>query len=236
MSCCDERSCDCIVTAGPGVTVDGDGSTTAPYVIGATGGGGGGLTTVATQDSATVVLAGDGTSGNPLTATVAPSADAGNSLAYGSDGRLLVPGDHGFFAMWEDLNLVPTAPGAWTDTVAEVTLPTAGVYQLDASVRGGLIIGSPSETTMYARLFDVAAGQPVPYSEVMVVHMATAAAEEVGNFAQEGTAPITIEYAVTGPATIRLQAARTVLSGNNAVAGIVSNEEGRTTVRYRRLA
>ncbi|HLL37370.1 MAG TPA: hypothetical protein VK545_26555 [Streptomyces sp.] len=73
------------------------------------GGGGGGLAAVTTADTATVDLSGDGTSGAPLSAAVlvapepngleaaaggllvAPSADAGNTLAVGSDGRLFVP-------------------------------------------------------------------------------------------------------------------------------------------------
>lgn len=73
------------------------------------GGGGGGLAAVTVQDTPTVDLEGDGTAGNALLATVnvaaepnglevapdgllvAPSADAGNVLAMGGDGRLYVP-------------------------------------------------------------------------------------------------------------------------------------------------
>lgn len=73
------------------------------------GGSGGGLAAVATTDTATVDFTGDGTAGAPLSADVilapapnglqetaggllvAPSADAGNTLTIGADGRLFVP-------------------------------------------------------------------------------------------------------------------------------------------------
>ncbi|WP_086778052.1 hypothetical protein [Streptomyces griseus] len=76
MSCCDERSCDCIVTAGPGVTVDGDGSTTAPYVIGAPGGGGE-PTVIEAVDTPTVdtTITGTGTAADPIRVSAAVILD-----------------------------------------------------------------------------------------------------------------------------------------------------------------
>jgi hypothetical protein len=73
------------------------------------GGSGGGLAAVATADTPTVDLSGDGTAGAPISAAVvvapepngletaaggllvAPSAQAGNTLTVGPDGRLFVP-------------------------------------------------------------------------------------------------------------------------------------------------
>ncbi|MGW4758255.1 hypothetical protein [Streptomyces chartreusis] len=40
--CCGARRCNCTITAGPGVTVDGNCSAATSYVISATGPGGGG--------------------------------------------------------------------------------------------------------------------------------------------------------------------------------------------------
>ncbi|WP_433341733.1 hypothetical protein [Streptomyces sp. CA-253872] len=62
MSCCEERYCGCSVIAGPGVTVDGDGSTAAPYVIGATG------QPIAPDLETGCGLAGAGTDASPLVA------------------------------------------------------------------------------------------------------------------------------------------------------------------------
>ncbi|MEC3995159.1 hypothetical protein VSR01_17115 [Actinacidiphila sp. DG2A-62] len=88
------------------------------------GGGGGGLAAVTVQDTPTVDLEGDGTAGNALLATVnlaadpnalevapdgllvAPSAQAGNALALGSDGRLYVP------TPTDTTNVVPVTGGA----------------------------------------------------------------------------------------------------------------------------
>ncbi|MER7742307.1 hypothetical protein ABTX34_29000 [Streptomyces sp. NPDC096538] len=78
------------------------------------GGGSGGLAAVATEDTPTVTLTGDGTAGSPLQAEVKvepfepngleisglglrvrPSDDAGNAIGIGSDGRLFVPESSG---------------------------------------------------------------------------------------------------------------------------------------------
>lgn len=96
--CCGARRCTCTVTAGPGVTVTGDGGTTSPYVISADGGG-----TVSCDDVRPCLSAGDGVDYDPVTGVISarPSADAGNTLAFGADGGLLVP--------------PPTAPPLATD-------------------------------------------------------------------------------------------------------------------------
>jgi hypothetical protein len=60
--CCGSRRCTCTLIAGPGVEIEGSGSTGTPYVISAPGG-----TTVETACG----LAGDGSSGAPLAAAVA---------------------------------------------------------------------------------------------------------------------------------------------------------------------
>ncbi|MGA5202807.1 hypothetical protein [Streptomyces variegatus] len=89
--CCGARSCSCTVTAGPGTTVDGDGSPTNPYVISA---GAGTPTALGVTDTPTVDLAltGTGSAADPydVSATVrldpAPPGGGTNLLEAGPDG------------------------------------------------------------------------------------------------------------------------------------------------------
>ncbi|MFB7496105.1 hypothetical protein ACFC09_15660 [Streptomyces sp. NPDC056161] len=84
---CGGSRCTCQVTGGPGVTVTGNGSHGAPYVIEADGG------TVSCDQVRPCISAADGAAYDPATGVVSarPSADAGNQLSMGTDGRLLVP-------------------------------------------------------------------------------------------------------------------------------------------------
>ncbi|WP_413808101.1 hypothetical protein [Streptomyces sp. OE57] len=84
---CGGSRCTCQVVAGPGVTVTGNGSNGAPYVI-STGG------TVTCDQVRPCISAGPGASYNPATGVIEarPSTDAGNTLEIGTDGGLLVPG------------------------------------------------------------------------------------------------------------------------------------------------
>jgi len=197
----------------------------------------GGTAAVAVDDSPTVDLEGDGTPGTPITAAVRLSGDVGNTLTAGSDGGLYVPTlPHGIATLTTALNLVPTASGAWTDTDLTVTLPEAGTYQLDAAVRAYLLVGSPSEGYIQARLLDTTAGAVVPDSEALVLRLSPPDISSSGNTRGETTAPITVEYAVTGPTVIRLQASRTIVTPTVGGAMIRSDASGRTTLRYRRIA
>ncbi|MGA5202805.1 hypothetical protein [Streptomyces variegatus] len=62
--CCGSRRCTCTLTAGPGIEIDGSGSTGSPYVISAPGGS---TPTIETACG----LSGDGSSGAPLAVGVA---------------------------------------------------------------------------------------------------------------------------------------------------------------------
>lgn len=113
-------------TAGNQITVDGTGL----YVP---TGGGGGITEVAVDDTTSVVLAGDGTPGDPITATVQISATAGNAATI--DGT-------GIF--------VPTV----TPGIADVT--TADTQSID--ITGDGTPGNPLEADV---LISAAAGNQV---------------------------------------------------------------------------
>ncbi|MFD3612386.1 hypothetical protein ACFWXA_30830 [Streptomyces atroolivaceus] len=89
-SCCGTSRCTCRVTAGPGITVDGNGSAADPYIVS----GGGGTTALAVTDSASVDLglSGTGAAGDPYTVTAdaildpAPPGGGSNLLQEGPDG------------------------------------------------------------------------------------------------------------------------------------------------------
>ncbi|MDX2813437.1 hypothetical protein PV410_12870 [Streptomyces sp. PA03-5A] len=144
--------------------------------------------------------------------------------------------EHGSATLATILNLVPTPSASWNDTALSVTLPSAGTYQLDASVRCGLLVGSPSEAFIRARLFDVTAGVVLPDSTVMVLQLSPPDSAANGNSRGNATAPIQVEYTVTQPTVIRLQGSRTLTNGTAANATIASNADGLTTLRYRRIA
>lgn len=84
---CGPARCTCIVTAGPGVTVDGTGSTSAPYVISAE------ASEVTCDQVRPCLSAGPGATYNPATGVIgaAISTDPGNQVTIGTDDGLYVP-------------------------------------------------------------------------------------------------------------------------------------------------
>ncbi|MER5699223.1 hypothetical protein ACWDBO_25550 [Streptomyces mirabilis] len=92
--CCGVSGCSCRVTAGPGVTVDGNGSAANPYVVSASGGG---TTALEVTDSPSVdlTLAGTGAPADPyqVSATVildpSPPVNGTNLMHSGPDGLYL---------------------------------------------------------------------------------------------------------------------------------------------------
>ncbi|MFI6290023.1 hypothetical protein ACIBEJ_00470 [Nonomuraea sp. NPDC050790] len=134
------------------------------------------------------------------------------------------------------LDLQPTASGAWTPTGLSVLLPSAGIYQLDATVRSAMTAVSPVNTFTVARLFDVTAGAVVPGSEVIVQQISVTASAGAVSHGYNNTAPIQVEHVVTGPRTVRLEAARFNASGASQTARVVSDASGRTTLRWNRIA
>jgi hypothetical protein len=82
---CQSAACNCVVQAGPGATVTGDGSAANPYVVSAVTGG-----KLLVQDSDTIdhSLAGDGSTATPyvLTSVAKVSPDADNILTTTPNG------------------------------------------------------------------------------------------------------------------------------------------------------
>lgn len=146
------------------------------------------------------------------------------------------PVGHGIADLAVSLDLQPTASGVWTDTDLTVTLPSAGTYQLDATVRAAMIVISPTTCYIEARLWDETAALIVPRSEVFVQQSSMTVSAGTVTDGVHGSAPIQTEYTVTGPSTVRLQAARFFTPGNSETAWIYGGSEGRTTLRYLRIA
>lgn len=88
---CGSSQCTCSVTAGPGVTVDGNGSPASPFVISAE------PAEVACEDVRPCLSAGPGVAYDPATGVIGTrlSTDAGNNLIVGGDDGLFVPATAG---------------------------------------------------------------------------------------------------------------------------------------------
>ncbi|MEV0822530.1 hypothetical protein [Nonomuraea rubra] len=154
----------------------------------------------------------------------------------GTAGSIRVGGS-GFAALAVSfVDLQPTPSGTWVNTGLQLVLPAAGTYHLDATVRSSMTAASPVNTWVAARLFDVTAGAAVPDSEAIVQQISMNASAGVVNHGYNNTAPIQVQYAVTGARTIRLEAMRVNASGASATARIHSDGNGRTTLRFARMA
>src|SRR5688500_829801 len=92
---CAGTSCSCVIQGGTGITVDGAGTETNPYIISGGGAGGGGVLTVRDTQTVDLGLLGAGTEANPyvlsadatvalddLTDVTAPNPTNGNVLAW----------------------------------------------------------------------------------------------------------------------------------------------------------
>ncbi|MEU9576329.1 hypothetical protein [Streptomyces chilikensis] len=82
------RRCTCSVVAGPGVTVDGTGSSSNPYVISSPDSGSSAVTVV---NGTCVGLIGDGTPGAPITPNLIIDPDPANTAVCGPGGLLVPP-------------------------------------------------------------------------------------------------------------------------------------------------
>jgi len=104
-TCCGARRCTCTITAGPGVTVDGNGSSTSPYVISA-----GAATPTALQalDTPTVdtTVTGNGTAATPYQVSAAVRLDA---TPPGGGTNLLEAGPDGLYVECADVRSCLTA-------------------------------------------------------------------------------------------------------------------------------
>lgn len=156
----------------------------------------------------------------------------------GTAGSIEIRGS-GFAVLPAPVDLMRSASGVFVDTGLSLALPAAGSYHLDAVVRGTIGWMTQGENAFVgARLFDVTAGAVVPDSGAIVVQIAEYPGTAATGLGWNSSGAISIEYAVTSPRTIRLEAARHDInsSGTTDFAGVSSDDNARTTLRYRRVA
>lgn len=141
--------------------------------------------------------------------------------------------DGGIVYLPTDLDLQPFGSGTWADSSLQVTLPRAGTYDLDLNVRTLLVAMPPIDAYMMARLWNVTSGTAVPKSERFVeqlnVQQGTALIDH------HETTPINERVTVNGPTTIRLQATRVNYVGATTAAGVYSDTNGYTSLRFERV-
>ncbi|MDP4501065.1 hypothetical protein [Nonomuraea turcica] len=146
--------------------------------------------------------------------------------------------ERGYAELPAMVDLAGTGTGVWVNTGLQLTLPVAGTYHLDASVRSVLNATDGTNAWIGARLFDVTAGAVVPDSEVLVQQIDTAVspATTVVTIGTNQNAPILIPYAVPGSRLVRLQVVKHFSGPAPSVARVQSDGNGRTTLRYERIA
>ncbi|MFI6290021.1 hypothetical protein ACIBEJ_00460 [Nonomuraea sp. NPDC050790] len=132
-NCCSAPRCTCRVVAGAGVSVEGNGSSSAPYIISA---GGGAATALAVQDSPSVdlTLSGTGTAGDPYEVTADVVLDP---VPPGGGSNLLSEGPDGLFVECEGVRgCLSAGPGSTYD-------PSTGVIGAAISTDAGnnLVLG-----------------------------------------------------------------------------------------------
>jgi hypothetical protein len=113
--------------------------------------------------------------------------------------------------------------------VVKITLPHAGLYQVDADVRVALTGTPVVNSFVMARL--TAAGAVVPKSERLIFQInGTRAGEE--RIGANQTAPISEVVRVSGRTDVFLQALRIDRAGPPDMARIYSDGHGWTSIRY----
>ncbi|KQW11418.1 hypothetical protein [Streptomyces sp. Root369] len=145
--------------------------------------------------------------------------------------------EDGFAALPANVNLNAAASGTFVATGLTLALPTAGTYLLDATVRTVLGTMTTGEGAfIVARLYDVTGAAVIPNSEVLAHQLNVSAGTSPTLLTWNRTAPIQVRYTVPGARTIRLEAARLTSSGTTDSASVISDANGRTTLRYERVA
>ncbi|WP_413808099.1 hypothetical protein [Streptomyces sp. OE57] len=148
---CGGSRCTCQVTAGPGVTVTGNGSPSAPYVIGADGGGG----TVTCDQVRPCFSAGPGATYNPATGVIGAnvSGQAGNNLTINPDGSLYVPA--GEATVTAGCGLTGDGSGGAPLAVATAAWPFACPPETNGTVvtcdANGVLRGEPAGKAYFAQ-------------------------------------------------------------------------------------
>jgi hypothetical protein len=152
-------------------------------------------------------------------------------LGFMSDGRveiqsLTLPNHpNGRVVMTTELDITATASSAYVSTGLSITLPVAGTYMIEQSIRSGVTANNVSY--IVTRLFNVTGAVALANTEVLCAYSS-------GNgirspLTSTSTSPVT----VTGSTVIRLDATRYNAATSAAVESSVS---GRTTLTWWKIA
>ncbi|MFF5668796.1 hypothetical protein ACFY8S_01445 [Streptomyces hygroscopicus] len=145
--------------------------------------------------------------------------------------------EEGFAVLPANVDLNAAASGTFVATGLVLVLPSAGTYHLDATVRTVLGTMTTGEGAfIVARLYDATAKAVVPSSEVLAHQLTVGAGTSATLLTWNRTVPIQVRYTIPGARTIRLEAARSTQTGITDSASVISDGNGRTTLRYERVA
>lgn len=117
-----------------------------------------------------------------------------------------------------------------------MTLPEAGCYNLDVTVRHGMEAEpGTSQGALYARLWDATAGVVVPLSELMLE--STNRVDTAGRFGGQNSSQIAVRYCVDGPTQIELQARKITFFGSVGLYWIgPSDADGQQPGRFSKVS
>jgi hypothetical protein len=107
-----------------------------------------------------------------------------------------------------------TRPNTWVNLPGtDLVLPEAGIYALDANVRGYIHSLPPHHSWIIARIYDVMAGSAVPHGTLWVTSLTAWEGPTplpqppvAGDLGVDSTTARNTLYRVTGSTTVRLQA------------------------------
>jgi hypothetical protein len=117
------------------------------------------------------------------------------------------------------------ANSVWEYFGLSVTLPEAGKYNLDASLRVGFG-ESVAGGYMVTKLVDVTAGVDVPGAEVLNVY------NVVAGVVNQPVTSILTTYYVSQPTVIRAHAYRLLAGGTHLMSAFLTGASGNTSLRY----
>ncbi|WP_439082065.1 hypothetical protein [Streptomyces sp. WL006] len=144
-SCCTRPRCSCLVAAGDGVTIEGNGSASAPYVVSADAA----PTALVVTDSPSVnlTLTGDGAPGSPYEVTATVTLDP---VPPGGGDQLLQQGPDGLYLECEQVRgCISAGDGAAYDEetgVVSARPSTDAGNALSYGTDGGLLVVPPGDT------------------------------------------------------------------------------------------
>jgi hypothetical protein len=112
------------------------------------------------------------------------------------------------------------------DSGLALSLPAAGTYAIDGSIRG-VVANNMSNCQIYVKLYNATAGADISDTETLVIY------SQQPNVLVQNTISLTAIVTVTVPTTIKLYAARSMEAGSTwSFSRLDSNWAGKTRMRF----